>query len=219
MNQPKKNKKMLQFLGIHFVKYFVNILLKTLDIKELKNKQLDELEKKNKNYVLAFWHGTMLLPWYLKRDKNFYTIISKSNDGEILTRVLKSWNYNVERGSSSNGGSEVLTTLIEKTKTGSSIAITPDGPKGPEKKLKAGAVIIAKKANVPLVLLGIGLRKKKELKSWDKFQIPYPFTKIFAVYSEPIFIDKDFSYEETDNMINKASEKLNSLQKQAEQYC
>jgi len=219
MNQPKKNKKMLQFLGIHFVKYLLNILLKTLDIKELKNKQLDELEKKNKNYVLAFWHGTMLLPWYLKRDKQFYTIISKSNDGEILTRVLKSWNYNVKRGSSSNGGSEVLTTLIEKTKTGSSIAITPDGPKGPKKKLKAGAVIIAKKANVPLVLLGIGLRKKKELKSWDKFQIPYPFTKIFAVYSKPIFIDKDLSYEETDNMINKVSEKLNSLQKQAEQYC
>ncbi|MEE9429619.1 MAG: lysophospholipid acyltransferase family protein [Melioribacteraceae bacterium] len=219
MKQPKMSKKLLQFLGIHFVKYFISILLKTLRITEVKNKELENLEQENKNYVLAFWHGTMLLPWYIKRNKNFYTIISKSKDGEILTRVLNNWNYNVERGSSSKGGSEVLDILVEKAKGGNSISITPDGPRGPEKELKAGAVIIAKKANIPLVLLGICSSKKKELSSWDKFQIPYPFAKVFAVYSEPIFIDGNLSYKETDEIIKQVGVQLNSLQKQAEQYC
>ena len=219
MKQQKVSQRFLQFLGIHFIKYVINVLLKTLRISEERNKQFEVLEKENKNYVLAFWHGTMLLPWYLKKNKNFYTIISKSKDGEILSRVLTSWNYNVERGSSSKGGSEVLNVLVDKAISGSSISITPDGPRGPEKELKAGAVIIAKKAGVPLVLLGIGISKKVKLSSWDKFQIPYPFTKVSAVYSEPIFIDKDLSYQETDEMIKKASKELNSLQKQAEQYC
>jgi lysophospholipid acyltransferase (LPLAT)-like uncharacterized protein len=177
------------------------------------------LEKGNRNYVLAFWHGTMLFSWYIKRNGNFYTIISKSKDGEILTRVLNNWNYNVERGSSSKGGREVLEVLVEKAKAGSSISITPDGPRGPEKELKAGAVIIAKKANIPLVLLGVSSNKKKELNSWDKFQIPYPFAKVYAVYSKPIFIDKDLDYEDTNKMIKQVGEQLNSLQKQAEQYC
>ncbi len=219
MKQPKVSKKFLQFLGIHFVKYFINILLKTLRITEVKNKELENLELENKNYVLAFWHGTMLLPWYIKRNKNFHTIISKSNDGEILTRVLKNWDYNVERGSSSKGGSEVLNILVEKAKSGSSISITPDGPRGPENEMKAGAVVIAKKANVPLVLLGVSSNKNKELNSWDRFQIPYPFAKVFAVYSEPIIIDENLSYQETDKIIKQVGEQLNSLQKQAEQYC
>ncbi|MCP5063044.1 MAG: lysophospholipid acyltransferase family protein [Ignavibacteriae bacterium] len=219
MKQQKVSQKFLQFLGIHFIKYFINVLLRTLRISEVKNKKLEDLEKENKNYVLAFWHGTMLLPWYLKKNENFYTIISKSKDGEILSRVLTNWNYNVERGSSSKGGSEVLNVLIDKAKSGSSISITPDGPRGPEKELKAGAVIIAKKTGIPLVLLGIRISKKVKLSSWDKFQIPYPFAKVSAVYSEPIFIDKDLSYQETDEMIKKVSIELNSLQKEAEQYC
>ena len=219
MKRQKVSQKFLQFLGVHFIKYFINILLKTLRITEIRNKDFEVLEKENKSYVLAFWHGTMLLPWYLKKNENFYTIISKSKDGEILTRVLKNWNYNVERGSSSKGGSEVLNVLVEKAKNGNSISITPDGPRGPEKELKAGAVIIAKKASIPLVLLGIGISKKVKLSSWDKFQIPYPFAKVSAVYSEPIILDKDLSYQETDEIIKTAGKELNSLQKQAEQYC
>ena len=86
--------------------------------------------------------------------------------------------------------------------------------------MKAGAVIIAKKANIPLVLVGIGFcRKKILLQSWDKFQIPFLFSKAYAVYSDPIFIDNNLSYEETDKIIKETEDKLNNLQNQAEKYC
>ncbi len=210
-------KKVLQFLGNTVVKYLVNVLCKTLKITEVNKKNIDNLG--NRNYVLAFWHGTMLLPWYLFRNKNLTAIVSKSKDGNILTKLLQMWNYNVQRGSSSKAGKEVLQKLIENALQNKSIAITPDGPRGPEKEMKAGAVIIAKKANVPLILVGIAFKKKKILNSWDKFQVPYLFTKAYAVYSEPILINKNLSYEETDKKIKEIEKELNNLQNQAEQYC
>ncbi len=210
-------KKVLQFLGNTVVKYLVNVLCKTLKITEVNKKNIDNLG--NRNYVLVFWHGTMLLPWYLFRNKNLTAIVSKSKDGNILTKLLQMWNYNVQRGSSSKAGKEVLQKLIENALQNKSIAITPDGPRGPEKEMKAGAVIIAKKANVPLILVGIAFKKKKILNSWDKFQVPYLFTKAYAVYSEPILINKNLSYEETDKKIKEIEKELNNLQNQAEQYC
>ncbi len=210
-------KKVLQFLGNTVVKYLVNVLCKTLKITEVNKKNIETLG--NQNYVLAFWHGTMLLPWYLFRRKNFTAIVSKSKDGDILTKLLSMWNYNVQRGSSSKEGKKILKKLIENALQNKSIAITPDGPRGPEKEMKAGAVIIAKKSNIPLILVGIAFKKKKILNSWDKFQIPYLFTKACAVYSEPIVINKNLNYEETDKKIKEIEKELNNLQNQAEQYC
>lgn len=213
-------KKVLQFLGNTIVKYLVNVLCKTIKINELNKESIHTLEQNGQNYVLAFWHGTMLLPWYLFRNKKLSAIVSKSKDGEILTKVLKMWNYDVQRGSSNKDGKEVLNNLIEKANSKYSVAITPDGPKGPVKQMKAGAVIIAKKTNIPLILVGVGFEKKKILsKSWDKFQIPKLFTKAYAVYSQPIFIDSNLTYDETDAKIKEVEKELNDLQKQAEQYC
>ena len=144
----------------------------------------------------------MLLPWYLQRDKNVVSaLISKSKDGELLGRILKRWNYTVIRGSSSVGGDVALSIMIDYAKNKNSIAITPDGPRGPAHKLKAGAVITAKKSGLPLVLLGIGYKNKKTLKSWDTFQVPFFFTKANAVFSDPIYIDEQLSYEETSKII------------------
>ena len=213
-------KKVLQFLGITVVQFLVYVLCKTIKVKEVNKKNIDSLEIKGQNYVLAFWHGTMLLPWFLFRNKKLSAIVSKSKDGEILTKVLKMWNYDVQRGSSNKDGKEVLNNLIDKAKHKNSIAITPDGPKGPLHQMKAGAVAIAKKTNIPLILVGVGFKKKKILfRSWDKFQIPALFTKACVVYSDPILIDSNLSYEETDKIIKQSEKKLNSLQNQAEQYC
>ena len=213
-------KKVLQLIGNTIVKYLVNILCKTLTVKEINKDNIQQLELKKQNYVLAFWHGTMLLPWYLFRNKNLSAIVSKSKDGEILTKVLKKWNYDVQRGSSNNDGKKALNELIKKAEQKYSIAITPDGSKGPARQMKAGAIIIAKKTNIPLVLVGIGFsRKKILLRSWDKFQIPFLFSKACAVYSDPIFIDSNLSYDETNKIIKEAGDKLNNLQNQAEQYC
>jgi lysophospholipid acyltransferase (LPLAT)-like uncharacterized protein len=194
----------------------VNVLCKTLRITEKNRSVINELEKANKNYVLAFWHGSMLLPWYVHRGKKMIALISKSKDGDLLARVLKNWKYGVIRGSSSTGGDVALGIMVDYGKNKHSITITPDGPRGPRHKLKAGAVIAAKKSGLPLILTGVGIQNKRSLNSWDSFSIPKLLTKATLIYSDPIYISKDSTYEETSKIIDDCEIKMNTLQEEAE---
>ena len=208
----------LRFTGNFILFFGINVLCKTLRITYLNKKVIDKLEHDGKNYVLAFWHGTMLLPWYLHRNKNFAALISKSKDGDLLCKILKRWDYNVIRGSSSVGGDVALSIMVDFAKNNSSIAITPDGPRGPAFKLKAGAVITAKKSGLPLVLLGIGFKGKKLLKSWDAFQVPFFFTRANVVFSDPIYVKHKLSYDDTSKIIESCEMQLCMLQAEAEKF-
>ena len=216
MKLRKIKQNSLRFIGHFVLVHLVNVLCKTLRITEKNKIVIDELEKSGKNYVLAFWHGSMLLPWYIHRGKKMIALISKSKDGDLLARVLKNWKYRVIRGSSSTGGDVALGIMVDYGKNKHSITITPDGPRGPRHKLKAGAVIAAKKSGLPLILIGVGIKNKRLLNSWDMFAIPKFFTSVNLVYSDPINIEKGLSYEETSQVINNCETKLNQLQEEAE---
>lgn len=206
----------LRFIGYFVLVHLVNVLCKSLRIIEKNRSVINELEKANINYVLAFWHGSMLLPWYVHRRKKMIALISKSKDGDLLARVLKNWKYGVIRGSSSTGGDVALGIMVDYGKNKHSITITPDGPRGPRHKLKAGAVIAAKKSGLPLILTGVGIQNKRSLNSWDSFSIPKFFTNATLIYSDPIYINKDLTYEETSKIIDECEIKMNKLQEEAE---
>lgn len=216
MNLRKLKQDTLRFVGNYVLFHLVNILCLTLRINFVNKSAVDELNKNNINFILGFWHATMLLPWYLNRNKNFAGLTSKSKDGDLLAKILKKWNYTVLRGSSSEGGDIALGLMVDFAKSGYSIAITPDGPKGPPYRLKAGAVVSAKKSHLPLVLVGIGFKKKRFLKSWDSFQIPKFFTMVNVIYSDPVYVSESLSREETSKIIKDCEKKLNELQSEAE---
>lgn len=218
MKLKKFKQDILRFAGNYVLFQLVDWLCKSLRINVINSKIIEDLEKQNKNYILGFWHGTMLLPWFVNRDKNFAGLTSKSKDGDLLAKILKKWNYKVLRGSSNSGGEVALGMMIDFARNGYSIAVTPDGPKGPPHKLKAGAVVSAKKAKLPLVLVGIGFKKKKFLKSWDSFQVPVFFTRANIVYSDPVYIAENLSREETSKVIEECERKLNELQTEAENF-
>jgi lysophospholipid acyltransferase (LPLAT)-like uncharacterized protein len=151
----------------------------------------------------------MIAGWYLFKNKTSAAIVSQSNDGEILTSLLKNWNYKVCRGSSSKGGKEALQELIEYGKKGYSIVITPDGPRGPANEIKNGALVIANECNIPIIPIKISYSLKKILKkSWDKFQIPYPFAKCSVGTGEEFFYEKYLEENELTNFKNKLKAEL-----------
>lgn len=215
MKLKKIKQNSLRFIGQIALFHAVNLLCKTLKIEEINKEAINKLEREHKNYVFAFWHGTMLLPWYVNRNKKFVGLISKSKDGDLLAKALKNWRYQVVRGSSSVGGDIALGIMIDYAKNKISVAVTPDGPRGPALKLKAGAVITAKKSGVPLVLAGVGYQKKKYLNSWDKFQVPKPFSKVKLIYSDPIYVERTLTYEKTSETILQCDNQLNELQMKA----
>jgi lysophospholipid acyltransferase (LPLAT)-like uncharacterized protein len=215
MKLKKVKQSSLRFIGNYFLAMFAAVVCKSLKINYKNKNVIDELEHEKKNYVLVFWHGNMLLPWYLYRGQDIVALVSKSKDGELLANLLRHWGYTVVRGSSTEGGEVALGILIDYIKNKRSVAVTPDGPKGPRHQLKAGAVVAAKKGGVPLVLMAAGIKKKNFLSSWDKFEIPYLFSEVTIIYSDPIYIDKNLNYEKTSEAIKKSEVVLNNIYDEA----
>lgn len=218
MGLKKSKQGVLRFLGYYFLYYILSILCKSLKIVRQNFEVIETLNKSKQNYVLAFWHGTMLLPWYLHGSQNFAALTSKSKDGDLLAKILKKWKYKVIRGSSSTGGDVALGIMVDYAKNKYSIAITPDGPRGPRQNFKAGAVITAKKTGIPIILAGVGFKRKKFLSNWDKFEIPYFFTTAKIIYSNPVYVSTKLTYEETSAVISRCEAELNELQQQAENF-
>lgn len=209
-------KSILNFLGLNVLTFIVNLVIKTYRIRIYNDDAVKVLSQNGKNFITAFWHGRMLIPWYVNRKYKIAALVSKSKDGEILTRLLKNWNYNVVRGSSHIGGKEALNIMEMTIDEEYSFAITPDGPTGPPNKMKAGAVVLAHRKSVPLFLMGTAANKYFVFNSWDKFQVPEPFTKVSVVYSEPIYVKVSSSREEINKLIEDCETKLMKLQKEAE---
>lgn len=211
INKFKKN--ILFFAGLYISRFFINVLLLTVRIK-IENSEIPEnLINKNQNFTAVFWHGKMLIGWYLFRKFNSAALISPSKDGEILTNLLVNWNYVVVRGSSNDSGKDALKKMLDLADRKMNLIITPDGPKGPAEKMKAGAVVICKKKKLPLLLTGIRMEKKKILKSWDKFEVPIPFSSVTVTYSSPIWIEESLGYDETNEVILKAESQLKEMNK------
>jgi lysophospholipid acyltransferase (LPLAT)-like uncharacterized protein len=218
MNLKKKRQKVLRFLG-HYLSYSVlTLLFKSLRIEKTNADSLENLKAEGKQYVLAFWHGTMLLPWYLHGDPQTAALTSKSKDGDLLARLLKKWRYKVVRGSSSSGGDIALGIMVDYAKNNYAIAITPDGPRGPRHSFKAGAVVTAKRSGLPIILAGVGYRRKKILGNWDKFEIPCFFSKARVIYSDPVHVHANFSYDEISGMISFCEKELGRLQAEAQNF-
>lgn len=218
MNLKKAQQDTLRFASQFFLAQGVTALCKSLKITVQNRGTIENLKSEKQNFVLAFWHGTMLLPWYLHGNPYFAALTSKSKDGDLLSRILKKWNYEVVRGSSSVGGEVALGIMIDYARNDYSIAITPDGPRGPRHKFKAGAVITAKKANVPIVLAGVGYKKRKVIKNWDKFEIPFFFSSAKIIYSDSIYVSNELDYDETSDVIEKCETKLNLLHQEAQVF-
>jgi lysophospholipid acyltransferase (LPLAT)-like uncharacterized protein len=218
MEFKRVKQETLRFTGNILLPKSVDLLCKSLKINFVNRESVAKLEKEGQNYVVAFWHGSMLLPWYLHKGKNSVALISRSKDGDLLAKALRNWDYTVIRGSSSKGGDIALGIMIDYARNNYNIAVTPDGPRGPKQQFKAGAVVAAKKSGIPLILAGVGYQKKTKLKSWDSFAIPHPFSRVKVVYSEPVLIDKILTYDQTGEVIKFCEKELLRLQKEAEQF-
>lgn len=161
--------------------------------------------------IIVFWHGFMLPVWKKFSSKKPYAVVSLSRDGEVLSQLLKKWNFKLIRGSSSKKGREVLNEIVDKAPK-NLILMTPDGPRGPIYKMKAGAALAAFRAGVPLYLCGVDIKKSFTFnKSWDKFSLPMPFSKIILTLSKPIDIQLNDEKNDLNELLPILESELISL--------
>jgi hypothetical protein len=152
------------------------------------------LQQHNRGPVIfAFWHNRLFLMPYLYRrfqpGRKLAALISASGDGDVIAEIIARLGLESVRGSSSKKGSTALLSMIRLlNEEKKDIAITPDGPRGPRYELQPGVFQVAQSTGCPIIPLSYELKKKKELPSWDRFQIPFPWTTCYARIGHPVFI-------------------------------
>ena len=138
--------------------------------------------------VAVFWHGELLMLPYTHRHRKVAIIISKSKDGDIATAVIKRFGFDAIRGSSTRGAETAILETMELLKNKYTIGLAGDGPKGPYHVMKPGPIWFAQKMNMPLIPVTARFKHFIQLKSWDRFLIPMPFSRAVAIYGEPLFL-------------------------------
>ncbi|MCL4575809.1 hypothetical protein YWH7199_09420 [Fusobacterium nucleatum YWH7199] len=205
----EENKK-YRILGT-LLYYILKIISSTLKI-EIINKYGIDIQKP---HIYGFWHSKLFItPIFFKDVEKKLAMSSPTKDGELISVPLEKMGYVLVRGSSDKNQISSTISLLKYLKKGYSIGTPLDGPKGPKEKAKKGLLYLSQKTSIPLVPVGISYSKKWILKkTWDKFEIPKPFSKVKIFLSEPITIsDKDDLDKYTEIIENG----INSLNNQIE---
>lgn len=135
----------------------------------------------------ALWHGGLICAGYYFRDQGVVMPISRSRDGDRVVAVLRRLGYgDAPRGSSSRGGSAALLSLVRRARAGCRIAMLCDGPRGPARRAKPGAVALASAAQLPLYPIAIAARPCLTFRSWDHAFLPWPFARVVFRFGEPM---------------------------------
>jgi lysophospholipid acyltransferase (LPLAT)-like uncharacterized protein len=172
--------------------------------------------------VGCFWHGRMMLMRYIwTSDLPMAMLISRHRDGRLIARTMERLGISTIAGSSaksgsSKGGASALLVAVKALKSGTSVSITPDGPRGPRMRASPGAVAAARLAGVPLVPASYAVSRRKVLGSWDRFLLPLPFGRGVHVWGEPIQVPADADEATVARIVRHLEDELTRLSDEAD---
>jgi hypothetical protein len=174
-----------------------------------------ERARRGEPFIGVVWHEDLLFLASVFRGTGFVILVSRSRDGEIGTRIAHRLGLRTVRGSSSRGGDEALEEIVELARGGASVGFIADGPRGPRREAKMGAVIAAKLSGRPIVPIACAVRRAVRLNSWDRMRIPVPFTRIVGRAGDPIQVGPDASRAECELVRQRVQDEMLKLEETA----
>ncbi len=169
------------------------------------------------NKIYLFWHEYILFPLYLRGHCNLSMLLSRHRDAEILSHVAHHLGFDFVRGSTNRGGVSALRELLAKSRQ-MHLTITPDGPRGPRRRMAPGPIYLASKLGLPLVLMGYAYDRPWRLPSWDRFAVPRPASRACAIATGEIFIPPDLDRAGLEHHRLQTEQLLNRLTEEAEAW-
>src|SRR5437588_3739077 len=164
--------------------------------------------------IYTFWHNRVFLATYFWQRRRIVVMTSRSFDGEYIARFIQRFGFGAARGSSTRGATGAFVEMVRLMRAGCPTAFTIDGPKGPRYVAKMGAVLLAKKTGHPILPFTIAARNFWEVKStWDRTQLPKPFTRARVLIAPPIFVAPDAD----DEILNAKRDEVQSALDELEQ--
>jgi hypothetical protein len=174
---------------------------------------LDEIHKSGNRAIFTFWHGRIFPATYYWRRRGIVVMTSMNRDGEAIAQCIQRFGYGAARGSSSRGGFKALAEMAREIRRGRDCAFTIDGPRGPRYVAKQGPVLLALKTGAAIFCFHISMKHKIQLKSWDEFQIPLPFTEALVLKAEPIWVPQNASEAHLRDLHEQMQDTLDRLRK------
>lgn len=173
----------------------ISVIGRTIRWQSEGSAHLDEIYATGKRAIFTFWHGRIFPATYYWRNRGIVVMTSMNRDGEAIAQCIQRFGFGVARGSSSRGGFRALAQMGRDIRMGQDAAFTIDGPRGPRYIAKQGPVLLARKTGAAIFCFHISMQHRIQLKSWDEFQIPLPFTKAAVLMAPPIWVPEDASEE------------------------
>jgi lysophospholipid acyltransferase (LPLAT)-like uncharacterized protein len=179
---------------------------------------LESISRSGALPIHTFWHNQIFLATYFLRNRRMVVMTSRSFDGEYIARFIQRFGYGAARGSSTRGGIGAVIEMVKLMRAGYPTAITIDGPKGPRHVAKMGAVLLAKKTGNPVLPFSVTATKCLTINSWDRLQIPMPFTRALMSFAPPIHVPKDATEEDLQAKRDELQKVLDEMYEQGEAW-
>jgi len=177
--------------------------------------QFEAIEAGGRQPIMAFWHGRILPATYYFRGRGIVVITSENFDGEWIAGIIERFGYGTARGSTSRGGQRALLQLKRDMADGKAAGFTVDGPRGPARVAQPGAVWLAKATGNPVVPFHLEADRYWTVRSWDRTQIPKPFSRVTLLVGSPIYVPADADDEAIEHARATLDQRLLGLEQRA----
>ena len=177
--------------------------------------RFDAIVTSGRQPVMAFWHGRILPATFYFRRRGIVVMTSDNFDGEWIARIIERFGFETARGSTSRGSLKAMLRLVQAMKSGKPTGFTLDGPRGPARIAQPGAVWLARETGNPVLPFHLEASAHWTTRSWDRTQIPRPFSTVALAVGEPMPVGNDVSEEGLEQARAGLEQRLRALEERA----
>jgi lysophospholipid acyltransferase (LPLAT)-like uncharacterized protein len=217
-------RRLYYFLGLPLLRGLISLLTSTYRIEKIVGEQnIEPFIASGEVCAPAYWHqhhiiGSALVRSWIRRGFKACFLVSGSVDGDVPERIARAWGAEVIRGSANQSGALALRDQQRMMKDGYSIVTTADGPRGPQHEFKAGTVLMARVAGVPILPVGCAADRAWYLeKRWDRFMIPKPFARVAIAIGEPVAVPRSVALDDLEPIRLNVQQRVMSLMEESQQ--
>lgn len=217
-----------RLLGAHLGAFYIRLVAWTTRWDRIGKRNYDRLLQDDTGVIATAWHGRLFMaPLWVPRNRRTIAMISRNDDGELISALVRRFNVIAIRGSTydhekkrEKGGSEVYSDAVQElTGHKALVAITPDGPRGPRMRAQRGIARLSIETGAPIQPIAFSVRRGKVFRSWDRFLLPWPFGRGVQIFDEPLWPPESADEAATDAFLSRIEERLIAITTQADTLC
>jgi lysophospholipid acyltransferase (LPLAT)-like uncharacterized protein len=213
-------KRLVTWLGPWLAYWVIKVLGMTMRFETVNLDIPKSVLEKGQVVIGAFWHGRLLMMPFAYKHKGLKIsfLVSPHRDGQIVGKALQRFGFQPILGSTTRKGFTAFKNMLRALQDGSIVMLVPDGPRGPRCRVQIGVVELARLTGRPVIPITFSSSGKKIFNSWDRFLLPYPFSRGVFIYGEPVTVDLHGDRDHLEEKRLLLENRLNDLTERADHY-